>query len=239
MHSLWSDKKLIAVFVDNGILYQLTPQYSKLALGAVGNTRMSYAPWNDKIYMTNGVYIGYLLNGAMSTLSNPNIKYKMPLPAGKFITYFRARLYVAKGRVLYSSDALCDHYDIRTGFRVLENEITMLRAVDDGIYVSDGKTWFLVEKRAFADDPGELRKEPALDSDAIPYTDVVINGSDLADGVAGNYLMWTSADGVCLGDSSGKVKNLTRARYAMAPCAVGGAVVRNINETVHYISVLQ
>ena len=238
IHSLWAGGDT-CLFVDSPSLYKLNPQYTATFIATVGIDRMSYAPWNDKIYMTNGTYIGYLHNDVLAALTDPVITYKLPLPAGKFIAYFRGRLYVAKGKVLYISDALCDHYDIRTGFRVFANDITMLVAVEKGLYVADGNTWFLAEKRAFSDDPGELQKIKVLESDAIPYTATLVSGELIGDGVQFDCALWTSTDGICLGDSDGTVKNLTRSRYSMSSYGIGGAVVRNLNETVHYITVLE
>ena len=239
IHSLWSDGKLTCLFVDNSTLYKLNLNYTSMSIGTVGIGRMSYTPWNDRIYMTNNTYIGYLHDDTLTALADPGITYKLPLPAGRFITYYRGRLYVAKGKVLYISDALCDHYDIRTGFRVFANDITMLIAVEKGLYVSDGATWFLVEKRAFSDDPGELQKIRVSESDAIPYTATLISGELMGDGVQFDCALWTSTDGIYFGDSDGTVKNLTRSRYSMSQHAVGGAVIRNLNETVHYITTLQ
>jgi hypothetical protein len=240
VHSGWAKDRL-AFFVDGTNLYLLNEDYSvtQLLSGLTNGSRMSYAAVNDRVYMTNGLYIGYYNNLAMYGLANPNKNYKVPLPAGKFIAYYRGVLFVAKGKVLYISDALCDHYDIRTGFRVFANDITMLRPVDDGIYVADGRTWFLVEKRAFTDEPAELKKDSVLDVDAIPYTDVNINGKDIAEGVDGNLAMWTSAAGICLGDNKGVVKVLNQDKYYLTPRAIGAAAIRSINGITHYLTILE
>jgi len=233
VHSLWSDEDT-CLFVDSPTLYKLNPQYTATSIGMVGMGRMSYAPWNDKIYMTNDSFIGYLRDNTLTPLADPGILYKLPLPAGRFIAYYRGRLYVAKGKVLYISDALCEHYDIRTGFRVFANDITMLVAVGKGLYVSDGATWFIPGA-----EPDEFQKNRVMEADAIPYTAIVVSGGFMGDGVQYDCALWTSTNGICLGDSDGTVKNLTRSRYAMSQHAIGGAVVRNLNETVHYITVLE
>jgi len=196
---------------------------------------MSYAKWNDKIYMTNGVTIGYLKNDIFSELTDPTMTYKKVLPAGKFIAYYRGRLYVAKGKVLYVSDALCDHYDIRTGFKVFSNNITMLAAVDKGLYISDGNAWFLG-----GTSPEEFTKIKVLDYDTVPYAFCIVNGSIIGEeGMQGQCLLWTSLDGICLGNSDGAVKNLTRERYPLSTYGIGCSSVRKINDTVHYITVLE
>jgi hypothetical protein len=240
VHSGWA-RDLSAFFVEGTSLYLLNQDYSitELLAGLTLGARMSYCQVNDRVYMTNGSYIGYYSNLSMNSLAAPTATYKVPLPAGRFIAYLKGVLFVAKGKVLYISDALCDHYDVRTGYRVFENDITMLRPVDDGIYVADGRTWFLVEKRAFADDPAEFKKEPVLDNDAIPYTDININGKDLAEGVDGNFAMWCSQDGICIGDNKGMVTIKNNDTYHLTHRAIGAAAVRNSNGITHYLTVLE
>jgi hypothetical protein len=233
IHSLWSDGGRVCLFVDGSYLHRLTQAYTAVEIANVGSDRMAYALWDDRVYMTNETYIGYLREYTLSPLVSPEKNYKLPLPAGKFIAYYRGRLYVAKRNVLYISDALCDHYDVRTGYRTFEGDITMLIALDKGLYVADGKTWFVTGA-----EPDEFHRDKVLDTDAIPYTAVVVNGKNIGDGLSGNLAMWVSKEGICLGDNDGKVKNLTRSRYAMSSHGVGGAVVRNVSETVHYITTL-
>lgn len=231
IHSLWSDGNVEALFVDATVLKRLTPQYTAITIGEVGVGRMSYAPWNDRVYMTNGTYIGYYKDDALAAVSDPATRYKDPLPAGRFIAYYRSRLYVAKGNVLYISDSLGDHYDTRSGYRTFENDITMLVAVENGLYVADGITWFTPGAG-----PEEFKKDNVFDNDAIPYTAITLDGKYVGDGLPGICAMWASADGICVGDGSGKVKNLTRHRYSMDAAGIGGAVLRNVGEKVHYVT---
>ena len=235
VHSLWSDG-LTCLFVDYDKLYMLNPSYTKTELltGLEAGARMSYVPVNDRVYFANGSYIGYFHNLLAVALSDPNVTYKLPLPAGQRIAYYRGRLYVAKGKVLYISDALCDHYDIRTGFRIFENDITMVRPVDRGIYVADGETHFMLGL-----EPDEFQRIKVSDSDVIPFTDKNVNGILVGDGTEGNLAMWTSTEGICLGDNSGVVKNLTRSRWHMDSHGIGGAAIRNIDGQVHYITTLE
>jgi hypothetical protein len=237
MHSLWSDGDLLCLFVEAGNLCKLNPGYvSPISsiIGSVGNNRMSYAKWGDRIYLTNSTFIGYFNNGNLYSLTDPELAFKVPLPCGQFIAYYRGRLYVAKRNVLYISDALCDHYDVRTGYRQFESDITMLISADNGLYVSDGVTWFLA-----GGVPEEFGKDKVFGKGAIPYTGVSIDGKYIDEGLPGNYVLWTSVDGICLGDGNGKVRNVTCFRYAMPKSGIGGAVVRNINGTIHYIVTLE
>jgi len=234
IHSMWSDGDLDCLLVEHSILKRLTPQYSLITISEVGTNRMSYCKWNSRVYLTNEKIIGYVTDNTLTAIPSPTKNYKLPLPAGKFIAYYRAHLYVAKGKVLYISDALCDHYDIRTGFKIFSEDITMIQPVENGIYVGAGGIYFLK-----GDEPDAMNKDKVFDADAIPYTNRSLTGEVVGDGVQGQCALWTSSDGVCFGDGGGNVKNLTRARYSMSDYGIGGSVVRNINGTVHYITVLE
>jgi len=241
IHSFWAEG-LLGFFMDGTTLYMLNYQSgdnytSTELLAGLDRARMSYCQVNDRVYMTNGFYIGYYSNGVMNGLRVTPETYKHILPAGQRIAYHKGKLLVAKGKVLYIADALCDHYDVRTGFRVFENDITMLRPVDEGVYVADGKTWYLIEKRAFADDPAEFKKEPVLDIDAIPFSDTLINGAFVGEGVEGNVAIWATKEGVCLGDNKGSVKIVTP-DYIMPPAIEGAAAIRNLDGVVHYIATI-
>lgn len=238
IHSFWA-KDDVAFFVDGDKLFLLGADYTvtELLSGLSTGSRMSYAQVNDRVYMTNGAYIGYYNDFTMTALADPEVTYKMPLPAGQLIAYHRGKLLVAKGRVLYLADALCNHYDVRTGFRVFEHDITMLRPVDEGVYVADGGTWYLVEKRAFADDPAEYKKEWVSGLNAIPFTDTLIDGAYVGEGVEGNVAVWSTSEGVCMGDNKGVVKIVTP-NYLMAPAVIGAAAVRNIDGQVHYLATI-
>lgn len=234
VHSWWTDGKT-GLYVDGSVLYRMDQGYARheLLTGLLAGSRMSYAKVNDRVYMTNGQFIGYFRD-TVTALTDPSVQFKAPLPAGQRIAYYRGRLYVAKGPVLYISDALCDHYDIRTGFRVFEADITMIIAVDKGLYIADGKTWFVS-----GDDPDGFRRDAVFDVDAIPWTERLIDGSKIGDGMEGNLAIWTSSLGVCLGDNAGQVKNLTGHRYAdQSQHSTGGAMIRELNGKVHYISTL-
>jgi hypothetical protein len=233
-HSLWASGE-ICLYVSGSSLCRLTKLYasetllSGLALGA----RMSYAEAYKRVYFTNGHHIGYYDGSAVYALPNPTQTYKLPLPAGRFIFYYQGRLYVAKGNILYISDALCDHYDIRDGFRVFGNDITMCGPVDSGIYVSDGKTWFIA-----GEVPGEFKRTEVLGVGSVPFTAVATTGEFIGDGASGNVLIWVSDDGICLGDNNGAVKLLTKTKYTIPSSAMGWAAIRRSGGEVHYIVTL-
>lgn len=240
IHSLWSNGS-VCFYVDETTLYSMSALYAGTALktGLTPNARMTYQEVNDRIYMTNGTWIGYYKEGTIYDLTIPTMTYKAILPAGQHMTFYQGQLYIASNNVLYIADALSDHFDVRYGYRQFLNNITMLHAVGKGIYASDGKTWFMTRSPALrTDEPDEFRREEVLSVGAIPYTDVEISGSDVKDGEAEDYLIWMSQEGVCLGSGDGKVFQATITKYHLPDYAVGSACLRKASGVNHYIATL-
>lgn len=234
MHSLWSDGEK-CFFVDGSILYQLMEDYSVLEIcrGLQTGARMSYAQFNDKTYYTNGFQCGYVKNYINYAYMNPNKTFKEPLPAGNCIDVYNNIIMTSVDNVLYISDPLSDYYDTRRGYRIFKDTITMIRAVDGGVYVSDNQVWFIR-----GGNNEEFERLEVYPERAVRYTDVKVAsqfvGLDGSDSVA----MWTGMDGVCIGDSNGKVTNITKDKYIIEPHEMGGAFIRNINQVKHYINSL-
>jgi hypothetical protein len=232
IHSMWSDNK-VWLYVDGSVLYQMDVIYgtktirSDLTLGH----RMSYVPFNDRIYYTNGHQKGYVKSGVDYAFTDPAKNYKKPLPAGQLIEEFMGCLYVAVDKMLYISDPLCDYYDIRKKYKQFAFYINMLRAVDDGLYVSDDRIWFCKGKGA-----DEFIRDEVYPSQAVMYTDLQINSKYIDDSLSGNIAMWTSANGICIGDNSGIVSNLTEARYIFTERGRGTAFLREKSNVRHYIN---
>jgi hypothetical protein len=235
IHSLWSDN-VTMLYVDGVIFYKLDTVYNQVIIRSdlFAGARMSYASFNDRIYYTNEHQIGYISKDVDNALMTPAREFKEPLPAGQFIEVHKGCLLVAKDNILYISDPLCDYYDVRTGYRIFNKRITMLRSiVDNGIYVSDDQVWFIKGKGN-----DEFARDGVFPSPAIPYTDILVAGKYVDDSIDGDVAIWTSENGICLGDNSGKVVNLTEARYTFTARGRGTAFVRDKNNVRHYINSL-
>ena len=234
IHSLWSDGST-CLFVDGTILYQMHNDYSitSIRTGLMSGARMSYVAVNDRVYYTNGFQIGYVKQIADNALMDPLLAFKLTLPAGKLIEYYKGSLYLACQNILYIADPLCDFFDVRYGYKQFSENISMIKAVDSGIYVSDDRIWFVK-----GDGPEEFERREVYDFKAIPFTDVRMNGQEIGDGVNGNVAIWTGENGICLGDNSGNVVNLTEETYLFTPHGSGSAMVREASQILHYINTL-
>jgi hypothetical protein len=201
-----------------------------LTLGA----RMSYVLVNDHVYYTNGYQCGYVHNNADNAFMDPARNFKQPLPAGSHIEHFMASLFMSVRNVLYIADPLTTYWDTRYGYKLFQDDITMVRACDNGLYVSDKrKVWFLRGKGNDDFEMVEVESEPA-----IPFTDVRTSADSIGYGVEGDVVIWTSSTGICIGDSGGSVKNLTDDKYLLTEHGRGAAFIRDVDNIKHYINSL-
>lgn len=234
IHSFWSNGE-IGFYVDKSSLYCITSAGATyypvlLYTGLSTGMRMSYVAVNDRIYMTNGVYIGYYKDKELFSLSAPNVSYKLPLPAGQVIESYEARLFVAKDKTVYISDPLCDHFDIRTGFKTTEQNATMLKAVDDGIFVADTAVAF------WGGNVDSFKRVEVSSSPALPNTAVGIKLSNNSDSNIESLAVWTALDGIYIGENGGKITNVLEGRYSFpAGFSAQAAGIRLIDGILHYL----
>jgi hypothetical protein len=218
-------------------LYSMSTSYGGTALisGLQPYAPMSYVKFNDRIYFSNGTNIGYIKGGVVYSITIPSIKFKSSLPSGKYMALYRSRLYSAVGKVLYISDPLADCYDVRSGFKYFASDIVMVRPVENGIYIADEKTYFL---KGLA--PEEFTKENIEDNSVIPYTDVNVDANDIGEGNKNEqWAVWTSTEGICIGDGDGNMKNVTKERVNLTGHVRGAAMIKDANKVFQYINTLR
>jgi len=133
---------------------------------------MVYVDVAGTVYLTNGTLIGFMRDGAFNLFPDPQQTYKSPMVPGHLIEYFNGRLYVARDNEIWFSDPMAlMRTDMRRNFKQLPSRITLLSAVEDGIYVSDReRTYFMG-----GGDPGEAVLIDKADYPAIPHTVQKIN----------------------------------------------------------------
>jgi hypothetical protein len=127
-----------------------------------------------------------------------------PMPVGQLIEYYNGRMYVASGNILYYSEPLrYGYYHTAHGFLMFEDRITLLRAADNGLFISADQTYFM---------EGTPEKDKLSRTVVLPYraiegaSCVVPNTKDV---------MWLSERGMVVGGADGKVTNVTENRIAM------------------------
>lgn len=222
-YGLWADGD-ICLFVYQGTLYGLNTDYTYTSIrsGLLTHERLSYVRANDRVYYSNGTQIGYVDSSYTDhALSDPSMTFKYVLPAGKYLEFFRGRLYSAKGPVLSYSDVLSDYYDNRTNIFQFPSDIKMVLAVHGGLYVSDSEETHFLSGLS----PTEMELTDGAPYPAVPHTGVKLNAQYIGTGGNGDYAIWTSAKGICVGDESGKIVNVTDKRYALGSTYREGAAI--------------
>ena len=258
--NLWANIAGTLAFCTKGSnLYQLKTDYTVVLLlsGLDTNNLMSYLEWNDRVYFSNGVNIGYIKNSIAYPLSVPVVinpdkmtggitasepmPYKRVMPPGQYLAVYRGHLLSASDNVLYVSDALSDCYDVRgsiqgTGrsYIPFNGDITMVRPVDEGIYVADGNTWFL-RGAAFED----MEKRLVESSQVAPFSDINVDAELIGKGEGkGRWAVWISGKGIMTGDNNGNVENITDPIFNMPNIMIGAAMIKNVNGLVQYFGVI-
>lgn len=235
IHSLWSDG-YTALFVDGSSMYKMNYPVTAPILMRTGlqpHALMSYSPFVSKIYYSNGYQIGYLQNDTDHALADYSLTFKQTLPAGQIIDTFKSILLVAADDTVYIADPFCDYYDTRSGYKKFSQKIAMLRSLDNGVYISADKVYFMKGK---SNESFELHE--AYPSAAVPFTDVRVSAKFISEEMDGEVVIWTGADGICLGDDNGKVTNLTIDRYNFTARGRGAALMREKSNVRHYINAL-
>jgi hypothetical protein len=240
-HSLFSDG-VTCVYVEGDQFKQLYLDYttSTLRSGLTVGARMAYWAFNERIYYTNGVIIGYLTRGPEGVLQDnvfpdPAVTYKRAPFPGQLLCVYRSRLYVAQGSRLWFSDvAALGRLDLRRGFIQMDGLITLLNPVKDGLYVADGKTYFLAGAGG-----QNLTRVMIAEYNAIPGTAAMVDGKLIGpDGLPEKVVAWTSEKGICVGSSGGEFQNLTLKKYQMGVYQRGAGLFRQRNGIQQYVAIL-
>lgn len=232
IHSLWADAET-CLFVQNGILKSLSAAFvASTVRAAVGHSRMNYCRPADDIYLTNSSVIGYIRGGIYYDFTAPSETYKSLMKPGHLIEWFNGRLYVARsGDVLFSDPVYPGSTDERKNFKQLGGYISMMRAVKDGIYVSNSKeTYFMAGL-----DPGEAALVKVADYPTILGSDVKIDGERIGRDISGRAVLCMTPMGICAGLDGGTWINLTQSFYRPGSLNEGSVMLRMVGNFYQYL----
>ncbi len=240
LHSMWSNDR-ICLFVDGTTLKELLTDYTTNTIRSnVSAYPMDYVDVNEQVYYTNAGVNGYVKNGIDVQFSDPAINYKKVPPPGQHIENYNGRNYIAQNHTIWITDAYAfGRVDMRKGFISMKDEVTMIKAVDDGIYVSIGD----IDDRSFViflggHGPEDFTYRVVAEYGAIEGTAVKPKSAYIGDGIEGTTVLWVSRKGICRGSNGGNFKNLTAARYEIPNNRFGSGYFRLQNGLPQYIATL-
>ena len=226
IHSIWANENEdTCFFVEGTELKQLLSDYSTRVIlsGLNSGLAMSYVEINDIVAITNSQIIGYIKDGEYSVFTLPPIssrgqgrqrtgRGKVAAKPGHLIESFQNRILVAIGDSIFYSDSMVLHsFDNRKNYHQFNGYISMIKAVTDGVYVSDSKNTYFLAGGDFAKPVRrKVADYMAFDSGAIK-----IEAEELQmEGLSGRAVLWMSEKGVCVGTDGGHFANLTKRVYS-------------------------
>lgn len=184
---------------------------------------MSFDPsvTGARLYLTrqNG---GELLRAGDHSLSVPTIlvpllpdlgraaefRHLSPMPAGKFLKYWRGRLLTATRNVLRWSEPLAYHlHDERHGFVLLPQRITFVQPVDGGIWVGQVDHVVFLEGSS----PDSLSVTRKTSQAPVPGSAILVKadalGGEMSQGGSATAV-WLAENGYVAGTASGQMVEL-------------------------------
>lgn len=239
VHSGWSTPdESRAFFVEDSVLCEFVGGASVSLLALSTNADCAFVQVNGITVFSNGKDIGLIDPSEARLFTPPTEQFKLAMPPGNILAFFQGCLWVANGCTITRSDAYnIEQTDERTSTIPTDGVVSMMAAVGEpgrqGLWVSHGgRTSFIVGgDEAFAE---------KLPYGAVANTAVATDGAYFkAAKLSGDVVVWRSARGVCVGDGSGSVVNLSETDVAMKTGRRGAAMVRHRNGQVHYISTVQ
>lgn len=143
--------------------------------------------------------------------SPPPFRHMSPMPAGRYLAYWRGRLLVATANVLRFSQALAYHvHDERHDFVQLPQRITFVQPVDGGIWVGQHDHVLFLRGAA----PDELTVERKACAAPVPGSASAAPADllgELGQGGAGGAV-WLARNGYVLGSAGGQIQEIHAGR---------------------------
>ena len=225
IRSLWANKD-ICLYLDGTNFKKLTSGYvsNTLISDVSSNDRFSYAENGNRVYFANTSIIGYVdvTTGLPYPFPDPLKDYKVRMVGGQVLEFYNSRLYAAHGINLFFSDAtIPTRMDQRKNAISFKSRITMVRGVDDGMYVSDSdNTYFESGKSPIS----EFVERKVLDCHAVEGMSIVVSRKNKQ---AVKVAYWMGSDGyMYIGYNGGVVVRAQEGLYQKAGLTFGSAIYR-------------
>jgi len=167
---------------------------------------------------------------ANPALLRPGItRYEEPLPVGSRLFMFNGQLCAVSGKDLLYGIPFKPGYCLTTNKRVpFENDIEIAIGNQNGVYVSAGKTYFMVGRQIGE----EMEVRQILHYGAVPGTEFSIETGDPEHHTVG----WFGENGIVFADTNGVVSEIMASTITQTPPASGVSVVLDTNDIYKVVS---
>lgn len=246
--------------VKDGVLGVLGSNYTHTALVTVGSDPLSYADVGGTVYFSSRSASGKIVDGAalawgqsggsgewISPVMRPTetlgaVAGRMlhAPPLAEEIEYYKGRLYLASERWLWATELwLYDLVDKTRNFLPFEHDVTMVKAVNDGIFV--GTTAQLLFLQGTLSEG--LRRTRVLDTPVLRGSAVMAPTAEVHPAARQQLVaesmspVFMTGAGVCVGLDGGTVYNLTRDRVVFPDAVSVAALYREDQGATNYVAV--
>ena len=201
-----------------------------------------------KIYCSNPsgselFYHGTSSSGSYDIDSPPNsiIPFKMfnlySPPLGSIIKYFKGRLYIASGNILwYSEPFQYEHFRLDSNYFEYPEPIREVMPVESGIWVASDKVYYL--QGSNPDEFKQITKELAK---IVPGTSTMVSNTFLnIDNTPYGYKWLVSSDiGILALFDQGFFTNMTSANLSLESASSGTSTFVQLDGLAQYLSILK
>lgn len=252
--------------VRNGVLGIIRRDFSFYSLGiTIGASRCCYTDVNEEIYFSSDNMSGIIgtdetvrpwggtdgqgfwdspVYSPTDTLGPVAGTLLGDPPKATEIEAFHGHIYLACGKVLWKTKLFAYNYvDQNAGFYQFEHEITLLMAVDDGLYVGTTQgLYFLLEERILMRTFKSLKLDRVIDCEVVRGSGVVVpvnllHPNALQQPMAtGTAVCFLTNDGIMAGFNSGETYNLTQGRVALPQGVSAAGLFRQDQGANHFIA---
>lgn len=188
--------------------------YSSRTASGVVHQDNSWSPWGA--FASDTTWLSPVVNPT-DTLGAVRGKLLGPPPMATEIEYYKGRIWLAAGKTLWATELyLYNYIDKTRNFFQFEHDITMLAAVDDGLYVgTEGGVYFLSGTLT------EMHRELKMTARAVPGSKQRCPASLVhPDARQGPFpeseaVLFLTDEGICTGTVGGRIYNLTHKSVAL------------------------
>jgi hypothetical protein len=238
-HSLYTNGiQTLGVVADNLSIIDPSAGWSHETIySGVGDSQWYYVSIGDTIYASNGTLIGYVTTFWHNFPTSTQL-YKKTFPACTNLEYYKSRMYGSIDNLVIFSDPMWFiSIDERNDKSYVQrpSTITMIKAVDDGLWVSDQHNILFFKGNS----PTEFTMEYAKPYGIIPGTSSTLPASVVIDKELWHTpVIATTSEGVVIMGDGGKIKNLTEGTYSIPPISKGVSCITRgrINQ---YVSIVK